>query len=94
MSRLNQCRAARSYPKCKCFICQQEEIGRLEAQLKPLRELAEELITSQPKSKPDWCDAHDSGNYDDCESNGYDICAWEYGEKAREALKGGTSGTE
>lgn len=46
-----------------------------------------EIVGKRPKGeKPEWGDGHGGCNFDDAESNGYDICAWGCADIAEAAL--------
>lgn len=44
------------------------------------------IASLKPKEEPEWGGATDSGNYDEVEANGWDICAWGVAEIAEQAL--------
>lgn len=56
-----------------------EKIERTKAFLKA-------WIEEKPKKKPEW-GTDMGGNYDDCETNGYNICAWHHAEQAELLLR-------
>ena len=63
-----------------------KRIARLEQVVMLLSAHLRGIVAVKPAEKPEWCAAHDGGNFDDVEQNGYAIAEWGYAERAEKVL--------
>jgi len=63
-------------------------LGELRDEIAHYKKAFHKIADMKPVGKsPTWRGAHDGGNYDDCETNGYELAAWAAAVIAEEALK-------